>query len=222
EEALASEQGRLFQQGLHNAIGGLALDPPCLPVMKGCLIRSEKCRCQLRRRALLESQASRCDEDARQEPGKVSSNRGEGGLVEIIEVEVGEPIVALVAAEVLQVEIAGDPGARSPVENGLGSPVLVKEVTGSAHESKRVLPHRLVLERETLGLAARVVALNALHYRQSRHRSCPFYRSRQLVSLKLCNELSPGVVLLGARSSRVAIVRPSVTAAVTTGFEIRG
>ena len=112
--------------------------------------------------ALLETQTLRSDEDAREEAGKIVGHRRQGCLIEIVEVEVGETIVSLVTPEVLQVEIAGDPGQWCPVEYRLAMPVLVEEVAGPAHEREGILAHRLVLQSQPLGLATRVVSLNAL------------------------------------------------------------
>jgi hypothetical protein len=204
-------------RGLHHAIRGLALDPSGLAVVQCGVVGTEEVACESLCRAFLETQALRSDEDAREEAGKIVGHRRQGGLIEIIEVEVGETIVTLVTPEVLQVEIAGDPGQWCPVEYRLSLPVLVEQVAGPAHERECILAHCLVLQRQPLGLATRVVSLNALYDRRCRHRSCPFRRSRHLVSAKPCNELSPGSVLLGARSSRVAMVQQSITAAVTTG-----
>jgi hypothetical protein len=40
----------------------------------------------------------------------------------------------------------------------------MKQVAGSPHEREGILPYCVVLERQALSLATRVVPLNPLHY----------------------------------------------------------
>jgi hypothetical protein len=46
---------------------------------------------------------------AREQPGEVGDRRRQSGLVKIVEVEVDEPIVSEVAAEVLEMKVPASP-----------------------------------------------------------------------------------------------------------------
>jgi hypothetical protein len=46
---------------------------------------------------------------AGQEARQIPARRGEGGLVEIVHVEIGAPVVAAERAEILEMEVAADP-----------------------------------------------------------------------------------------------------------------
>ena len=70
--------------------------------MKAVLAKGLSIRCT-------DAEALGGDPDARQEPHQIPARWRERRLVEIIDIEVDEAVVALVAAEVLQVQIASHP-----------------------------------------------------------------------------------------------------------------
>src|SRR5262249_5951268 len=93
----------------------------------------------------------RQDEAAR-ESHRIARARRERGLVEVVEVEVLEPVAAPEGAEVLEMEIATRPRERRAIEPS-ASPVVPEQVAGAAKEREGVLRHRLVLEPQALGVA---------------------------------------------------------------------
>src|SRR5262249_1643842 len=89
------------------------------------------------------------DQQARRLPGAWRQRR----FVEIVDVEVAQPVVALVRTEILEVQIAADPGHWRAVEFAAAAPVLEKQVASTAQEEKRVLREAGIFAREQLRIA---------------------------------------------------------------------
>src|SRR5258705_5993292 len=100
-------------------------------------------------------------QETRQVARHIERTSGEHGFVKVVDVEVHEPVVALIGAEVLEVEVAAHPGHGYRIETGVPRPVLPEEMASAAEEGEGTLSHRLVLHRKTLGVAALVEAEDA-------------------------------------------------------------
>ncbi len=103
-----------------------------------------------------QSDAVAGDENAGEQPHDVPAQRCKRRIVEVVEVEIDQPIVALVAAEVFQVQVAADPGRwRGHGQQAFREP-LIEQVSACSQKCKGIAAHRGVLERQTLRLASRV------------------------------------------------------------------
>jgi hypothetical protein len=75
---------------------------------------------------------------ARHQPGEIPSDWRQNGFVEIIYVEIGLAIVPFVTAEILQVQVAANPGCGRPVKRGRLWSILVEEMACPAEEAEVV------------------------------------------------------------------------------------
>src|SRR4029077_17433373 len=103
------------QQGSHDALGRSPLHPPRLAVVERGPIRVQERRAQGPRVAIAYLERVGRQIETGGESGEIPTGRRQVRFVEIVEIEVAEAIVALVAAEVLQVQIAREPGERRGV-----------------------------------------------------------------------------------------------------------
>src|SRR5262249_44306074 len=78
------------------------------------------------------------------------------GLIEIVDIEVLQPVVTLEGTEVLQMEIPCVPRQGRAIERVSCRPIFPEEVAGSAEERKRALRHRLVLQPQPIVIATLV------------------------------------------------------------------
>jgi hypothetical protein len=95
--------------------------------------------------------------DTGQQADDVPGARRERRLVEVGNVEIGEPVVGLVAAEVLEVQIAAAPRQRRLGENGVVRQRVVEEMASAAEENEGILLHPGELHRQALRIASGVV-----------------------------------------------------------------
>ena len=94
---------------------------------------------------------------------------GEGGFVEIVEVEIDKTVVALVDSEILHVGVATNPdlwGGRELAR--FFREVFVEEMSSAAEERKGGLGEDLVFERKPLWIATVMESEDALEYRHLR------------------------------------------------------
>src|SRR5262249_55223953 len=115
----------------------------------------------------------RCQPEARHQPREIPGDRRQSGFVEIVDVEIGEAIVPLVAAEILQMEIAADPGGRGVVERRPLRPVLVEEMACPPEEREGVGGHGFEFEIQALRLAALIERGDPLDNTPVGHRRIP-------------------------------------------------
>ena len=111
------------------------------------------------------------DDDAGEEADEIPGGRREAGFIEIVDVEVGEPVVAFVGAEILEVEVAGAPGEWGGRDDGIVE-VFVEEVTSAPEEREGAGPHDVVLQAEALWLPAGVEGFDAMRGGQSSWLTC--------------------------------------------------
>lgn len=111
---------------------------------------------QRKRLCPAEAQIHSGDEHTRQQADDFIQARCKAGLVEVVDVEIDKPVVALVTAEVLQMHVAADPSTRRRFEHAARRQALVEEVTGAAQKDKRRRAHALVLHVQALGVPAAI------------------------------------------------------------------
>ena len=95
-----------IQQLFHQAMRGLGLDPIGLALLQGGAIAIEEDFAQSLRIARLEPQALRPDAQAGQHANQVPTGGRQDGFIEVIQVEIGQAVVALETAEILKVQVA--------------------------------------------------------------------------------------------------------------------
>ena len=109
EKLGAAPRAQRIEQRAHAAARGLALDPAGLAGCECSRVTIEDIRAERQGLVLRQRQPGRRGEHAREEAREVPCGGCERGLVEVVQVEVDEPVVALVAAEVLEVQVAAGP-----------------------------------------------------------------------------------------------------------------
>ena len=77
-------------------------------------------------------------QQARHEAHEFERTGDDGGLVEIVQVKVDEPVVSLVSAEIFQVQVAACEHARRGPENRFARQSGVEEVAGAAEKRERI------------------------------------------------------------------------------------
>src|SRR5262249_222973 len=150
---------RGLEQVAHHSARGRALDPPRLARRQRVAVRDQQALAQLRGVGVVEVERACRETKTRQEPREIADRGREGGLVEVVDVEVDEAVVAQVGAEVLEVEVAARPdgGTRGEAPCTL-RPILPVEMDRTAEELERVRAHQAVLSLQAARVAPRVEA----------------------------------------------------------------
>jgi hypothetical protein len=144
------------KQGPHRAGGGFALNTIRLAASQRRGIGVQKtlsCR-MLTRCAMVER--LRADPDAGQHAYQVKRRRRQGGFVKVVDVETEQPVVALVAAKVLRMQIAAGPDQRRSLHARLLPEPVVKQMATASEKGEVAGAHPGVLDGQQLRVAARV------------------------------------------------------------------
>src|SRR5215813_10109402 len=144
------------QQLPHDTGRGVPLEPSHPPVAQRSRVAIEKHRTERSPLARPTPGLVGRQEQATQATDGIPRAGSERRLVEVVQVEVVEPVVTVEGPEVLQVQIAAGPGERGAVENAPPAPILPEEMTGTAKEGEDALRHRSILESEPRRVAALV------------------------------------------------------------------
>ena len=67
-------------------------------------------------------------------------------VIKIVQVKIDQPVLALIAAEVFEVEVAADPTQRIGGQCVVVAEVLIEQMTGTPVEPEGVFGHRLIFE----------------------------------------------------------------------------
>lgn len=148
----------------HHARGDLPLHPAGLARRERLPVRSQKTLGEGERGAPCEAELPARHQQAGRAASQVPGAGRERGFVEVVEVEVLEPVVARERAEVLDVQVAANPRERGVVQWRGARPVLVEEVAGAAEEREGTLPHALVLPMQALGVTTLIEATDPLRH----------------------------------------------------------
>ena len=95
-------------------------------------------------------------QDAAQTAHQVPGGGRQQCFVEIVDVKVDLVVVALVGAEILQVQVTAAPGGRRIAYHRRVGQSGVEQMAGGAQEHKRVAAHGAVFEGQRLGVAPRI------------------------------------------------------------------
>src|SRR5579872_7468520 len=131
----------LLKEPANAATSGSALHPLRFAHDDGGAIRLQEEVQRGHRVSLRNMETVRSYEQTRGEPGKVPGDRRQRAFVEVVEVEVGEAVISLERAEVLEVKVSAHPSARSHLYmlvQRTATHVLIEEVTGAAEEGERI------------------------------------------------------------------------------------
>lgn len=149
------------QQLFDHAGRRLAFDPARLALGQRAGVGVEDALAERQRFRPIQRQAVGPDQHAGEETDEVPGARRQHRFVEIVDVEIDEAVVALEAAEVFEVQVAAQPGARRFAERRLRREALVEQVAGGAEEDEGAGAHVAELERQPLGVAPGVERQNA-------------------------------------------------------------
>jgi hypothetical protein len=134
QEGHAGAVTQLVQQMAHYTVRRVALDPSCLATDQRLSVCADQPTNRRARGVLVQAQRVEADMQAGTQAYQLPGNGCQRGLVEIIDIEVDETVVALVAAEIFQVQVAAAPGRRGvDAEAGFRQPVI-EQMAGAAKE----------------------------------------------------------------------------------------
>jgi hypothetical protein len=160
------------QQLGDEALGCFRLDPPRLAGTERCGVGIDGAAADRQRLAAPDRQVVGGNQNAGGEAQEIDGAGAERSFVEVVDVVVDQAVVALVAAHVLQVQVATQPGVGSaPQQGGAGQP-LVEQVAGAAQELERVVADGAQLHRQALGVPAAVEGADAISRGHARPFGC--------------------------------------------------
>ena len=145
-----------LEELLDEALCRVALQPPRTATGQGGGIGLEETLAQPSRSAGTGFEVLRGQQNTGQESHQIPAGRRQRRLIEIVDVEMDQPVVGFVAAEILQVQVAADPDQRRRAEQAPGRQALVEQVAGTAQEYERALAQVGVLHRQTLRVASAI------------------------------------------------------------------
>src|ERR1039457_1386664 len=97
-----------------------------------------------------------------QEPHQITGGGCQRCFIEVVEIEINKTIVSLVAAKVLQVKIATDPGRGRLEEWTAGTQSCVEQMACTTQENKGVLSHHAELQFHAFRIPSGVELLDLL------------------------------------------------------------
>jgi hypothetical protein len=147
---------QLHQQLADHAAGRAPLDPARLAVDQRRAIGGEEDAVELVRAARAEAHLVPRHVHADHESNEVAPEGTQRAIVEIADVEIDQPVVAAIGAEILDVQIAVEPHRRHLLQPGLARPIGMEQMIGAAEIAERRRRHLAVFERQQLRLAAAV------------------------------------------------------------------
>ena len=149
----------------HHSARSRALDPARFAVAEGGLVRVKKQLHQLVRFGAGEIERRSCNVCARHETRDFPRCWSKTRFVEVVQVKVGQAVVALKAAEVFKMKISACPNERTVGHSAAsGSKVFPIQMRGAAKEREGRFAHLPIFERESLRLAPRAEALDPSSY----------------------------------------------------------
>jgi len=110
--------------------------------------------------------------NAGQQPNNVPGGRGKSCFIIVIDIKIDQPVVALVAAVIFEVQVAAAPSQGRIEEEGRIWQSFIEQVAGAAQEDERALSHLCVLHGQALGVAAGVVTVYCLDDVRVAHWEC--------------------------------------------------
>ena len=137
----------LFQENADDPVGGFVFQIFGLALCEGLGIDAQE---ELRGRPGIlfpDAKGFKTGKDAGDHPRDFPGCRGQDAFVEIVEVEIYQPVLTLVAAEVFEMQVTADPTERISRKSIAGVEVFVEEVAGTPEKPEWVFCHRLIFER---------------------------------------------------------------------------
>src|ERR1700761_6132554 len=104
-----------------------------------------------------QTQTRRGDVDAGDESNQIDADRSKTSFIEIVQIEIAQPVVAFERTEILQMQITAKKHARCFEQSVAARQRLQKKRVGAAEEGERVLPQSCELERQPIEVAAGVL-----------------------------------------------------------------
>ncbi|GAB1436135.1 hypothetical protein MASR2M32_23790 [Sphaerotilus sulfidivorans] len=162
QKRLGIAPAQLVEQFADHAIGHVALDPEGLAAPQRLHMGLQSGTAQRPRVLGIDPQRVGAHPQAGEQPQQVPARRRQRRLVEVVDVEVGLAVVALVAADILEMQVAAAPDRRRTLRPRLeqrqpGRQPPPEQSAGRTQEDEGALAHAVVLALQPLGLAAGVV-----------------------------------------------------------------
>src|SRR5262245_1095818 len=159
-----------LQQVFDHPTGGSTFNPPRLAVFQRGGVGLKKDVAQGQCKLPLDLQGMGADQYTGEEARHVPRTRRQYRFVKIVQVKVRQAIVAFIASEVFQMQVAVDPGPRGLIQRACVRPILIEQMTGPAQEGEGIFPHSSILAAQALRVATVVVGNDALETIDSLHR----------------------------------------------------
>src|SRR5450830_804034 len=156
EEINTGAQPHLLQQLADHSGTGFTLDPARFAQRQRSRIAVDETLGQGRRTLWRQTERRRCHQNTDNEPRQLPCRRRHRRFIEIVNIKVSQSIVAFVAAEVLQMQIAATPDRwRRSKDTALGQAV-VEQMAGPAQKDEGGRTQRSILHGESLRIASHI------------------------------------------------------------------
>src|ERR1019366_2849638 len=146
------------QQRIHETATGITLNPEGLAVDQSATVGIQTALADGQGFSVCRVERLSAALDAGEQANHVPIDGSKGSLVVVVDVKIDKPVVTLVAAKILEVQVAAAPSQRRIAEQGRIWQVVVKQVPGTAKEDEGTLLHLCVLHGQALWIAPRVAA----------------------------------------------------------------